>query len=258
MWRTLIWLLLLLPQWSVAGEMRLAYGVEDFLWEEHDARGNRLLDEAGFRQRLTLEGDNLLSSQWRADLAAHLFFGRVAYDGQDSVGNPVMTDTDYTGHALEVGLSFLPQGQWGEGQAASGLRLALGSDLWERTLRGAGGYSENYQVGYGRAAVLIAMPPMWRIELGAKLPLSVSERVDLSDYGFVENAKLRPKGRPSLYASLMYRLDDRLALRCAYDGYSFAKSEDEVIYNAVDGNYYAIHQPRSDMHTLLLGISVSI
>jgi hypothetical protein len=253
-WRSLFFLLCF-PQWAVATELQLSYAVESFYWEEFDANGNSLLDESGFRHLLVLSAEGAVNSRWLGDLRGRLLTGRVAYDGQDSLGNPVSTDTDYSGYGLEGGFSYLPAGT--SPASGTGVRVALGAEAWERSLLGAGGYTERYSVAYGRVAGLFRAPPAWQAELGAKLPFATSESVNLSQYGFVEEIDLSPRGEPSLYATVRYRVNGRVGLQLGYDGYAFGKSDEDIVYN-LDGNYYAVHQPKSDMHTLSVAVSVAL
>jgi hypothetical protein len=251
------WVLLLFPQWVVAGEMRFSYGVESFLWEEFDTGGVKLLDESGFRHVFKLAAESVLAPTWQSDLSAHVTFGTVAYDGQAQSGTPVSSDTEYSGYGLEVGISYFP-GQIPAGEnAGAGVRLALGMDAWDRTLLGSGGYRENYRSTYGRAAAVYMVSSVWRVELGAKLPVNTSERVDLSAYGYVDEVNLNPKGQPSLYVTWHYQINERFGFNLNYDGYRFNRSDDDIIYNILDGNYYAVHQPRSEMQTLGLVITIS-
>jgi hypothetical protein len=257
MWRKMILVLLLFPQWSVAEEIRFSYGVESFLWEEFDNSGNLLLDESGLRHLFALETENRFAPQWLSDLNAHITLATVAYDGENSDGDPVSTDTNYRGYGMEVGFNYFPKEVPVTGTTGAGVRLAFGVDAWDRNLLGAGGYSEHYITTYGRVAGVFMAPAAWRAEFGAKLPIVTLESIDLSAYGYVEEISLYPKGRPSLYASFFYRISERFGLKLAYDGYAFAQSDDDVVYN-VDGNYYAIHQPKSAMHTLALAITLSL
>jgi hypothetical protein len=254
-WRTL-YLLLLLPQWSIAAGVELSYGLESFYWEEFDGDGSSLLDESGFRHRLTLSLERPVAPAWLSDIEGHLTLGQVAYDGQDSVGDPVSTDTDYRGYGVEAGFSYFPEGLPLPQATGSGVRFSLGVDAWERRLLGAGGYDERYLVAYGRLAGLYRVSA-WRVAGGVKLPFAAFETVDLAEYGFVDEVNLQPKGRLSLYAQVGYRVNERVGLKLSYDGYAFDKSAEDVVYN-LDGNYYAIHQPKSDMHTLTAAVSIAL
>ena len=179
MWRKMVWVLLLFPQWGLAEELHFSYGVESFLWEEFDNSGDLLLDESGFRHVFAINAENDFDPQWLSDLYAHVTFGTVAYDGQDSLGNPVSTDTDYSGYGMEVGFSYFPAGIPTEVTAGAGVRVVLGLDVWDRTLLGSGGYNEHYMTTYGRVAGVYTASQAWRTELGAKLPIVTSESVDL-------------------------------------------------------------------------------
>jgi hypothetical protein len=258
MWRRLGWLLLLLPQWAVAEDIRFSYGVEHFLWEEFDNSGQKLLDETGLRHVFALQAEKSFFSWWQSDLSGRVILGRVAYDGQNQAGAPVSTDTDYRGYGLELGITYFPGMLPSAASAGAGVRLALGIDDWNRTLLGAGGYNEHYTVTAGRVGAVYTVPARWRVELGARLPVAASERVDLSAYGYVDDATLNPKGQPSIYLTWHYQLNQRLDVSLKYDGYLFAKSDDDIIYNAFDSKYYAVHQPRSEMRTLGLAISLSL
>lgn len=256
MWRYIVWLLLLLPQWSAAEGVRLSYAVESFRWEEFDG-GESLLDETGFRHVLALEGERRLTSHWLAELAAHVNYGTVDYAGQDSEGNAAETETNYRGFGLEAALSMFPEEIQFDRQLVAGARLALGTDYWSRDLLGPGGYTERYQSIYTRAAAIIALPQAWRFELGAKWPALTTEKVDLGDYGIAQEIELQPKGQPSMYGKLTYHFDERFAVRFAYDAYAFDKSNSDSVYT-VDGSRFIIHQPKSDLYTLSLGLVVTL
>ncbi len=259
MWLRFVCLIVLFPQWAVAEELRLSYGVESFFWEEFNDRGDSLLDESGFRHLFSLDSESQISLRWNGDFNGHLFIGTVDYDGQDSLGNPVKTDTEYTGLGAEAGFSYLFNGRLndGDGAAQTALRLALGLEKWDRDLQGLGGYREKYLVSYGRVAGVYASPSLWRAELGVKQPISTSESIDLSAFGFVGDVELSPKGKTSMYANVSYRIDQRISLKLAYDGYLFDQSDDEIVYN-LNGNYYAVHQPESRMRTISLNLSMAL
>jgi hypothetical protein len=256
MWRLAV-CLLLLPQWTLADEVHFSYGLQSFLWEEFDTNGNSLLDETGFRHVLELSTEIPIGPDWHSDISGHFTFGTVTYDGQDSNGDPVSTDTDYSGYGLEAGINYFPVENSSQRKGEMGARFAAGMDIWERSLLGAGGYNEDYVAIYGRIAGVYHIPSAWRVELGAKVPFATYETVNLSDYGFVEEVELKPKGQPSLYARFVYPFNERFSLKCIYDGYRFNKSNADTVYN-LNGRYYAVHQPESDMHTFTVAISLSI
>ena len=110
-----------------------------------------MLDESGFRHLFSVDSEIALSPYWSSDFNGHLFIGTVAYDGQDSVGNPVKTDTDYLGLGGEAGFSywFNERSNGSDGAAQAALRFALGLEKWDRDLQGPGGYREEYLVSYG-------------------------------------------------------------------------------------------------------------
>ena len=251
MWGKMFWLLLLLPQWGVAEEIRVSYGLERFLWEEFRNDGSVLLDETGFRHVLALSAQSPLNPHWLSDLYAHMTFGTVDYDGwyQDQYGNLVgkaRTDTEYTGYGLEAGFSFFPAGVAAVEKVGAGVRLALGLDTWDRSLQGSGGYTEDYLVTYGRVAGVYSVASGLQAQLGAKLPISTSENV--SGLGTVGDIKLKPKGQPSLYANLFYPINGRFGVNLTYDGYRFNKSDPDPATGA--------YQPKSEMQTYGLAISI--
>ena len=254
MWVRFVCLIALFPQWAVAEEFRVSYGIESFLWEEFRSDGSELLDETGFRHVLALNSQTPLNQHWLSDLRAHVTFGTVAYDGwyQDQYGNllgKAQIDTEYTGYGLETGFSFIPTGGEGDKEGA-GVRLALGLDTWERDLQGPGGYTEEYLVTYGRVAGVYSVLSNWRTEFGVKLPISTWESVDLSAYGYADKIKLKPKGKPSLYLKFFYPVSSRFGLNLTYDGYRFGKSDPDPATG-----YY---QPKSNMDTYGLAISLLI
>lgn len=257
-WRKGAWLILLVPQWGFSEELSLSFGVERFVWEEFDSTGSRLLDESGNRHRIGIGGEQVLSADWMSDAELSYTSGTVRYSGQDSLGNLVSTDTRYQGYGVELGVSYYPSTATHDLSFKSGLRVALGGDWWERSLRGSGGYDEDYEVTYARLAALLKGKSGWSAELGIKRPLKTAEAIDLSEYGFVGEVNLEPKGTTSLYGNLSYRLDERWGVRFTYDGYVFEQSDPVRRYNVLTANNHLIWQPKSDMQTLTVEITYSL
>lgn len=258
MWRLLA-CLLLVPQWSFADEALLSYGIEDYYWEEFGSDGKSLLNESGIRHVLTYAVERPVDREWLVDATGRILFGTVAYDGQDQAGNSVRSDTEYEGYGFEAGFTYISSGLDDVDTPVTAVRFALGVDAWERNLLGAGGYTEDYLSTYGRiAAVYRAKRQKWKAEFGMKLPIGTWETVDLSAYGFVDEVNLKPKARPSPYLCLSFQLNKRFALKFGYDGYLLNRSNEDRVYNEIDGNYYLIHQPKSEMRTLTAAVSLAL
>lgn len=257
MGRVLLCILLLLPHWVAAETIDVSYGIEHFHWEEFTDNGESLLEESGLRHLVSVGSLMPYDKQWQIDIGAQFTLGTVEYDGQDSLGNSVSTDTEYHGAGLEIGFLYYPDGAPIEGESRGGIKLALGTDYWLRRITGAGGYDEQYLTTYGRLAGIYSQPSGWSLEAGARLPLYTKERVDLSDYGFADTIVLNPKGRPSLYAVVDYRIDERFVLELRVDGYRFEQSDD-VEAEDNSGSIYYFHQPRSEMNTVGLFLQVAL
>lgn len=219
--------LMLLPQWSVAEEVRILGGTESFLWQEFDNSDRELLNETGMRYFVELVGDSSLTPNWSMDVGVRLYSGTVDYDGQTMAGDPIQTDTDYAGYRLEMGGTYsnavrasLAKDEWQ-------LRVAIGVDSWRRELRDSVlnggpvyGYTERYTTTYTSAG-LTYLREAWAIGLGVKAPLYTTEVVDLSG----SEVTLHPKGQLSLFADVDIPVTSQWSIVLNYDGYRFNKSD---------------------------------
>ena len=204
-WRRVFWLLIVLPQWSGAEEVRLSAGVEQFNWEEFADDGRSLLGESGLRQYVELGREAPLNSNWWYEMRGRLYGVRVGYDGETWAGDPVTTDTDYKGIQVELGVTQSTAGDTTGATSAKWLfRAAVGIDGWQRLLRDTSladgtpvmGYNENY-ICYYSSAWLGYTRGSWPANLGMKLPLRIDERVEIGGWSVL----LHPEGRLSLMAS---------------------------------------------------------
>lgn len=227
-----------------------------FTWSE-SIQGRRLLKEEGalFSAGVVI-GAAFPSSSLAIRGRGELFGGDVGYRGetQAPASTPVDTRVVYLGTKSEVDLGYR--------LLAGAVRLepfgGIGYRWWVRDLHDTttadgtqvSGYSELWQVGYGRlgararsslgSAVLVA-------EGGAKYPFYVGNTVDFVGSG---ETTFHPKGRWSGFAEtgITYRHFNMVVL---YEGFRFARSD----VKAVQGANYLQPDSSSDIFGVRLGWS---
>ncbi len=226
-------------------------GVEQFLWQEFDRSGSKLLDETGPRYFVAIEAEKRISRVWRYGFLAKLYSGQVDYDGErcdllSSSCTQYSTDTDYDGWNMEVDFfQSLRQPGAAEGDSAWYLRYSLGYDSWRRNILGSGGYEEKYQSFYGRLGVDYHAAAGWRIQGGVKYPFNTIEDVGLTSLGFASDPTLKPGGDFSLYLAAQYRFHPNWGMGAFYDSFRFKKSGTERVYHPGLAAMFDVWQPES-------------
>lgn len=226
----IVLLLCLLSTFSAqAQQPRLVFVIEDFLWQEYDVYGDRILAESGLRYAFVYLPATNTAIRYTQN---RFYFGEVFYDGHLMDGSPYTATTGYYGFGSEQ--------TWLSASNGSGAEFVLGLDIWSRILdkNGSLGYAETYTVLYSRAG-LRHQGNDWSSRVGIKLPLLVREVVEQSLF-------LAPSPEPSLYAEIAYQRN-RFHIGLYADGYRFAASPPS-------GGYY---QPTSTMNTIGIRFSVS-
>lgn len=242
---------------AMATEIDVAGGVEYFQWEEFSDSGRKYLDETGPRYFVEVVGTNRLEGNWLVDFGGRFYSGTVDYDGetQPPDSQPVPSETDYNGLRTELG--FTHQGVDGASKDDWMwlIRLALGIDIWRRSLQDAvldngitvSGYVERYTSYYAKVGVSYVREGAWLFGIGAKVPLWTDE--EISDFpGIAGSFTLNPEGRLSLYANVDKAINASWSVSLAYDSYRFAKSDPVVV------GPYIFSQPESTQDTLSLAL----
>ncbi len=248
---------------SVAGEVRVQMGMEQFDWREYGKDGERLLREAGIRLAMGFEYSSRRPGEWRFfSLMARGYFGDVDYRGYlqypEGRSTSYSTRTHYWGGIIEPRYTFrihipgsilLPT-----------LSVGVGGEWWLRDLRGEYGYREKYEVAYARleAGLESRRTTGWFVRTGVKSPFHLGER--LSGFyldGACEDVKLSPGKNDTVSFTVGYRFRGNATLSLDYDGYLFSASPKELV-RCEKGARLEIHQPRSEMKTLSLRYSVAL
>lgn len=227
---------------AAAAPVDISGGIEQFVWQEYDEGGGKLLKESGQRLFIAVEAEKQVSERWIYGFRGRLYSGNVDYDGQTMTGAPHSTSTDYDGIAIAADFSgrFIDAAG---GYSAMALRFGVGGEAWRRHIlpnNGVIGYTEEYVVAFGKAGLAYLPEQGWSAEAGLKYPFSVDEDVDLY------NVSLSPQGAFSFYARAVYNINQRWSIKGAYDSYRFKRSD------VVNG----VVQPESSMDTF--GISVGV
>ncbi|HEY0635613.1 MAG TPA: hypothetical protein VGE00_09530 [Gammaproteobacteria bacterium] len=230
------------PLW--ASPLEIGGGLEQFVWEEFDDGGTKLIKESGPRAFVSLEKENEVSERWTYGFRGRFYSGTVDCDGQLKAGGSCTSnDTDYDGLAMTADFTGRFLGADGE-YSDLGLRLAVGGETWQRSLSGASSYSEEYVVFFGKLGLAYTPEQGLFGEVGAKYPFSVDEDVDLYD-----DLSLSPQGAMSLYAQVGYNLNQRWVIKGYYDSYRFKASDTEPLING--GTLVGdVKQAESNMDTL--------
>ena len=230
--------------------------VEQFVWEEFNDDGTRLLEESGplFGFGGTLGGR--LSPRWRAFGLGELFFGEVDYDGATIDGRPVKSETEYTGTKLEAGMSLALAPD-----AAVSIEPLAGIGLrgWLRDLQDVSaeirGYEERWLAIYAMLGAHLAATTsggsLWTADLGVRLPLDNRAEYDFSNLGADVTVTVEPGGDTAFYAEAGWA-KDRFTVSAFFEQLRFDKSNVAVI-----GGELLIWQPESqaDIAGLRAGIT---
>jgi len=248
---------------SVAGEVRVQMGMEQFDWREYGKDGERLLREAGIRLATGFEYNSRRPGERRFfSLMARGYFGDVDYRGYlqypEGRSSSYSTRTHYWGGIIEPRYTFrihIPGSI-----LLSTLSVGVGGEWWLRDLRGEYGYRENYEVAYARieAGLESRRTTGWFARAAVKSPFHLRER--LSGFyldGACEDVQLSPGKNDTVSFTLGYRFRGNATLSLDYDGYLFSASPKELV-RCEKGAWLEVHQPRSEMKTLSLRYSVAL
>lgn len=246
--------LLLFAFWGAqaqADDYQWGAGVEYFSWREY-TNCPQTLEERGPRFFLGLDGVNHKNQNWELSFQGKAYAAFVVYDGFTQSCVPLTANTSYIGVAGEASATrwlaeAAPASRWPQ----MGLRMGLGLDAWRRTIVAAGGYSEDYVIGFARLGIAARRGDDWTAEAGIKHPLSTSEVARLQAVGFSSDAVLQPKGDYSYFASIKYQSSPKYNMKIYYDSYRFNRSDSITIGSCPPSNIAcSVHQPTSHQDTI--------
>jgi len=242
-----IFTILILGSPLASGDWQSSVGVESFSWHEYDASETKLLEESGARLFVGFNSKYAHSGHLHGNYSVKLYGANVNYDGQTQGGTPVSTNTLYLGSTFEALYGYqLFSGQRGNDWLLS---FALGHDGWVRGIQdtsGASGYNEFYRVPYTKLGLSVESSVRTKIQIGAKLPFAVRERVAYSRFITDDTGEsfadlnLAPVANLSLYASVDFQLAENWDFRLFYDRYLFGASPSVVLKTQSGGNVYCL------------------
>lgn len=231
--------------WSVSGDLERFHWVEDT---------SPQVAETGPRFGLGLHWAQDRDAGWQFGYHGRLYFGSVDYSGSLLLSNqPVTGTTDYGGMTHEGQAVYRIPGNFSGAELVGGLAI----DYWKRQLTSV--QSEEYQVVFLRLGANFdrRFRIGWHGGAGLKLPLSVDEDGHFPDIGFQPNPHLKPKGKPSPYAEVGYRFDERWNLSAYYDSYRFAESDPVDVVQAGSGVPFTFVQPKTSVDSFGLRLRYS-
>jgi len=155
-------------------------------------------------------------------------------------GTPVQTTTDYKN-------GFSNEGRLIYRAGTLDYIAGLGYDMWDRQINGAGGYTEKYEILYGKLGVGIHPNESFSIGAGVKQSLSNTEKVAL--FG----ATITPGSSTSLYIDANYQLSPEWKVSGYYDSWRFKASG--LAATNIAGVW--VQQPKSDMDSIGIRLSYS-
>ncbi len=253
-------------------------GLEYFQLEEVDGTGARLLKESGPRYLISGHLDNSAgydtAVRWLYHTEVAAYAGSVDYDGQSqsvdpAQGNqPFASNTDYYGLRGEALLGYRRQ----PFSLPLGVEIlgGAGLDVWLRRIQGGldangaaiNGAEELYRVYYGKIALGLTtlFSSTWHgyLQTGLKMPLSISEDVNLSAAGFDSDVTLSPGNAPWGYIKLVIEprsasnKPGNLLFAVYYDGFRFNRSEAENVTH--NGTPIQVLQPET--HIDIVGAQI--
>lgn len=239
---------------AAARESNIYVAINNFVWEEFDESGSRLLKESGI-----LVGPGF--SYWREfersritiKPTAELFFGTVDYNGQacDNFGNcqPATTQVDYFGFKIEgeVGRRFgSPEAIYIEPFAGLGFRYWIRDINNGTTANGSptAGYTEGWQTFNVRLGMRAGKNFTARKEAfaqaGVKIPIYNENTAYLNSAGLGSDITMNPGRKASFFAEAGMKIN-RFKGSVFYDSLRFSKSD------VVSDNGFIYWQPESSM-----------
>ncbi len=245
-------------------ELRVTAGVERFSWGEYSG-GSKLLDESGPRYALGLtwlmEGQSGLLCGYNGKF----YFNDVTYNGRDSNGAALSSNTGYQGMLNEGVLHYRVESDIKPDETDRhylDLVTGLGLDYWVRDIKGSGGisgYKETYMIGFLRAG-LVMLPVKNGLEVAAgfKYPLYLNEKAGFQSAGLADaDLVLTPKPDLSYYGSIGWRFENAVSVTFDFDSYRF-KESDPVSYTVggvAAANPMVQPESRMEVYTLKVGYS---
>jgi hypothetical protein len=246
------------------GDMDVYALAESFTWREFNDAGGQLLKESGPRYGVGFayahEFPNHLTLKPRIELNG----GSVDYDGQNQVGVPVTTTTNYFGVKFEFDLA-------GRIRPSQGFVLepfaGIGIRSWARDIKDgtaadgslAIGYTESWSTFYGRLGVRgeqsFGQGNNMFLLAGVKLPVRTTNYIDDTNISS-EAITLKPGNKPSLFAEAGVKLQI-FKISAFYDSMRFKKSPIVITYDTFVGGFVGYYQPKSESDMIGLKIGAS-
>ena len=207
---------------TASAQFSVEIAPEYFIWQEDTPFGT--LEERGPRVVLGASYKMARQEGFLLGGSAKAYYGSVDYEGFLQDGSPKTSVTEYVGGLVEGQIIFRRKHQNYFGDAV----LALGGDLWTRSLQGSGGYDEDWRVAYAKLAYEIGpqLQSGWIGTLGIKYPFYTAETVHLSALGpGISDVELEPGKNVSVCLEGGYRFKQHFSLAVYFDGYWFGMSD---------------------------------
>jgi len=234
----------------------LAGQIQYFDFREFDNQGQELLQESGYLPGLST---GLLYRAGRVKLTtrADILDGRVDYQGQTQIGNPLETRTEE--YLLSLEQSFMYQDRTDvPGLAGTGVGVFVGHTAWQRDIQPTAitrGLSERYQ--WWRAGITLDCPlPLLqssvsnspvRLSVSAFRTFSADVAVDLTKLGYGKpDLALGAKNGVKVALAYTPDLSDKWPLRLEldYQRWGFGRSDTKRLSNGAQT--ISILEPRSE------------
>lgn len=225
---------------SAEADWSVGAGFENFKWKESTSPA---VKESGLRWTLDLTWAQSKDPGLSAVYNGKFYQGNVDYTGALLVSNfPISGETHYRGIVNEV------QSVYRMPTNALDAVLAVG---WDHCTRGlSASQEETWDVLYARLGANVnstaRQGPFG--SAGIKYPVYVRENTHLTDSGFSQNPRLRPKGDYSFYATFGYRVTPAWDVTAYYDSYRFKQSNTVIVTDCC--SFFGVWQPKSKQDTV--------
>ena len=222
-------------------------GIMYFHYEEFDLNNNTLDTESGF-----IPGVSLSIHLDQSSLGAHLFTGKVDYDGQTQSGVPHKTDTDESLYYFFYRYDFLNINN------DYNFFVSTNYQFWERLIKannGVGSLYEEYSWWHVEAGFKInktlSNHNVLKFELASLRTFNGDITIDLNDVGFGEanldlGDKFGLRGLLSLDLNTDYHSNINIGIEYKYWG--FGRSNTEILSDGLSN--ISITEPESDSNLL--------
>jgi hypothetical protein len=220
---------------SADADWSLGAGFENFRWKESTSPA---VKESGLRWALDLGWVQSRDPGLSAAYEGKYYVGNVDYTGALlGSGLPISGGTHYRGFSNEV------QSVYRMPQNALDFVLSAGWDHWSRILQA--NQEETWDVLFARLGVNVNSGARTGpfANAGFKYPVYVRENLHLTDSGFNQNPRVRPRGDFSLYGTLGYRVTPGWDVMAYYDSYRFKQSN--IVTVTRGGSFFGAFQPQS-------------